>query len=76
MKVGEVVFSGITEEGPALYQVGKASFNNVTLDVSDTGSTFTMSVPQAGAEGWYIRASAPTHAAGTVPRLHRPSPSR
>lgn len=56
MKVGEVQFSGITEESPSLYQVGKASFSNVTLDVNSNGSTVTAAIPQAGAEGWYIRA--------------------
>ena len=56
VKMGEVVFSGITEESPSLYQVGKASFNNLTIDVSSKDGAFTASIPQAGAEGWYIRA--------------------
>jgi hypothetical protein len=56
VKLGEVTFSGITEESPSLYQVGKAAFNNITVDVSGKDGTFTASIPQAGAEGWYIRA--------------------
>ncbi len=56
VKMGEVTFSGITEQGQSLYQVGKASFNNITLDVIGKGSSFNASIPQAGAEGWYIRA--------------------
>jgi hypothetical protein len=35
--------------------VGKASFSNISLEVSGQGG-FTASIPQAGAEGWYIRA--------------------
>jgi hypothetical protein len=56
VKLGEVTFSGITEESPSLYQVAKAGFNNVTFDVTGKDGTFTASIPQAGAEGWYIRA--------------------
>jgi hypothetical protein len=59
VKMGEVVFSGITEEGPSLYQVGKASFSNVTLDVISKDGSFTASIPHAAAEGWYIRALGP-----------------
>lgn len=56
VKAAEVLFSGIKEEAPSLYQVDKASFNNVTLDVASKDSTITAAIPQASAEGWYIRA--------------------
>jgi hypothetical protein len=56
LKVGEVSFSGITEESPSLYQVGKASFSNITMEAGGQGG-FTASIPQAGAEGWFIRAT-------------------
>ena len=56
MKVGEIQFSGITEESPALYRVGKASFNNMMVDTMGNGLAFTVSIPQSGGEGWYIRA--------------------
>jgi hypothetical protein len=55
VKMGEVRFSGITERSPSLYEVEKASFSNISLEVSGQGG-FTASIPQAGAEGWYIRA--------------------
>lgn len=55
VKMGEVKFSGITEEGQSLYQVGKASFSNITVEVSGQDG-FSASIPQAAAEGWYIRA--------------------
>lgn len=54
VKLAGVTFSGITEEAPQLFQVGKASFNNITLEVPGEGG-FTATIPQVGAEGWYIR---------------------
>lgn len=55
VKMGEITFSGITEKSPSLYEVAKASFSNISLEVSGE-SGFSASIPQAGAEGWYIRA--------------------
>lgn len=54
VKLTDVTFSGITEEAPQLFQVGKAAFNNITLEVQGEGG-FTATIPQLGAEGWYIR---------------------
>ena len=56
VKMAEVVFSGITEQGQSLYEVGKASFSNTTLEVIGKDFTFSAAIPQAAAEGWYIRA--------------------
>ena len=55
LKVGEVTFSGISEQGQALYQVEKANFSNLSMEVSGADG-FSISVPQSSAEGWYIRA--------------------
>lgn len=60
MKMGEVVFSGIAEKGPSLYEVGKASFSNTTLQVVGKDVNISAAIPQAAAEGWYIRALGPT----------------
>jgi hypothetical protein len=54
LKMADVTFSGITEEAPSLFQVGNAAFNTITLEVTGE-SGFTATIPQAGAEGWYIR---------------------
>jgi hypothetical protein len=54
VKVADVTFSGITEESPALYKVGKADFTTVTFEVNGQGG-FTATMPQAAVEGWYIR---------------------
>jgi len=54
VKLTDVTFSGITEEAPQLFQVAKAAFNNITLEVQGEGG-FTATIPQVGAEGWYIR---------------------
>ncbi len=56
VKTGEVTFTGITEEGSSLYQVGKASFANTSLQISGKDVSLSASIPNASAEGWYIRA--------------------
>ena len=55
LKMGEAVFSGISEQGQSLYQIDQASFSNISIEVSGE-SGFSISVPQSSAEGWYIRA--------------------
>jgi hypothetical protein len=55
LKMGEVSFSGISEKSASLYEVAKAGFNDISLEVSGRGG-FTASIPAAAAEGWYIRA--------------------
>ena len=40
VKAGEANFSGITEEGPALWQIGKASFTNTSLEISSKDGSF------------------------------------
>jgi hypothetical protein len=55
LKMAEVSFTGITEKAASLYEVEKAGFSNISLEVSGQGG-FTASIPAAGAEGWYIRA--------------------
>ena len=62
MKSAEAVFSGITDQGSSLYQVGKASFTNTSVEIVDKDVTLSASVPTVSAEGWYIRAvsAAPT----------------
>lgn len=55
VKIAESKFSGITEEGESLYKVGNATFSNMTIDVTSKDGPFSMSMPEATAEGWYIR---------------------
>ncbi len=54
LKIAEATFSDITEEGDGLYQVGSASFDNMTVDVAGKDVSFTFSMPESSAEGWYI----------------------
>ncbi len=54
VKAGEANFSGITEEGPALWQIGKASFANTSLEISSKEGSFKASFPASSAEGWYV----------------------
>lgn len=55
LKMGEVTFSGISERGQSLYQIEQANFSNISIEVSGEDG-FSISVPKASAEGWYIRA--------------------
>lgn len=55
LKVGAADFSGITEEGPSHYQIGKASFANTTLEMKGKDVDLTASVPNSSVEGWHIR---------------------
>ena len=75
MKVGEVVLSGITEESPALYQVSKASFNNVNLDVSGTGTTFNGFHSAGGCRGLVHPALGPPPRRRNISLHPRCSPS-
>ena len=55
IKTGQVRFSGITDQGNSLWQVGKASFTNTSLEMISKDTTLSASIPNASAEGWYIR---------------------
>lgn len=56
VKAAEVNFTGITDEGASLYQVGKASFTNTSVQMTGKDISLTATIPNASAEGWYIRA--------------------
>ena len=56
VKTAEVAFTGITDQGNALWQIGKASFTNTSLQLIGKGSNLSITIPGATAEGWYIRA--------------------
>lgn len=55
IKTAEVDFSGITSEGPSLYKIAKASFTSTSVDMKGKDVAITASIPNAAAEGWYIR---------------------
>ena len=60
LKTGEITLTGITDEGQSLYQVEKAGFTNTSLEVKGKDVNITASIPQAQAQGWYIRALSAT----------------
>ncbi|MFN4141300.1 hypothetical protein [Aestuariivirga sp.] len=62
MKTARVEFSGIAEEAPSLYRVGRADFIDSSMTIGGAGMSFNLAMPQASAEDWYIRAlgDAPT----------------
>jgi hypothetical protein len=62
VKTAEVDFTGITDQGNSLWQIGKASFTNTSLQLIGKGSNLSITIPGATAEGWYVRAlpSTPT----------------
>ncbi len=57
MRVDEMVLSDISDEGDGLYEIGGASFSNITCDVSGDRFAVTIYLPQASAEDWYLLAA-------------------
>ncbi|PZF76225.1 hypothetical protein DK847_13560 [Aestuariivirga litoralis] len=57
VKTAEVGFTGIADQGNALWQVGKATFTNTSVEIKGKDAALTASIPNASAEGWYIRAT-------------------
>ena len=55
-KTAEVDLTGITDQGNALWQIGKARFTNTAVEVISKDTSVSVSIPGATAEGWYIRA--------------------
>ena len=55
-KTAEVAFTGITEQGNSLWQVGKATFTNTTIEMIGKDANLSATIPGASAEGWYVRA--------------------
>jgi hypothetical protein len=56
LKTGEITFTGISDEGKSLFLVEKAGFANISVEVKGKDVNITAAIPQAAAEGWYIRA--------------------
>ena len=57
LKVGEAGFSGISEEGPAHFLIGKANFTNASVSLKGKDVDFTISVPAVSAEDWHVRST-------------------
>ena len=55
VKIGEVTFSDISDEGDGLYQIGSATFKDMTADVKSPQFSLTATLPSASAEGWYVK---------------------
>jgi hypothetical protein len=54
-KTAQVVFTGITDQGNSLWQIGKATFTNTSVEMIGKDANLSLSIPGATAEGWYIR---------------------
>ena len=62
VKTAEADFTGITDTGNALWQIGKATFTNTSVQMTGKDASLTATIPATSAEGWYVRAvpAAPT----------------
>lgn len=56
VKTAQVAFTGITDQGNALWQVGKATFTDTSVQMTGKDASLSATIPAATAEGWYIRA--------------------
>lgn len=55
IKTAEVAFTGITDQGNSLWQIGKATFTNTSVEMVSKDANLSATIPSASAEGWYIR---------------------
>ena len=55
VKIGEARFSEISEEDGGLYQIGNATFTNMSFEVMSPEFSVTANLPQGSAEGWYVK---------------------
>ena len=55
LKTAEVDLTGITDQGNSLWQIGKASFTNTSVEIIGKDANLSIAIPGATAEGWYIR---------------------
>jgi hypothetical protein len=53
--VGEAEFSDLSEEGDGLYQIGSASFSNMTVEIGDAQMQVKVTAPEGSSEGWYVQ---------------------
>ncbi len=60
LKVGQAAFSGISEEGPAHFLIGKTVFTNSSISIKGTGADLTVTMPAMDVEDWHVRATGPT----------------
>jgi len=56
VKTARVDFTGITDQGNSLWQIGKATFTNTSVQMTGKDAALSATIPAASAEGWYIRA--------------------
>lgn len=56
VKTAKVDLTGISEQGSALWQVGKATFTDTSIELTGKDASLSATIPNASAEGWYIRA--------------------
>ena len=54
VKIAEATFSNLSDEGGGLYQIGSATFKDMTADVKGPQFSLTATLPSASAEGWYV----------------------
>ncbi|WP_373505137.1 hypothetical protein [Aestuariivirga sp.] len=54
MKIGESEFSDIEDEGDGIFQIGSATFSNMTAEVKGKDFAVNVAIPEGSAEGWYV----------------------
>jgi hypothetical protein len=57
LKIGEADFSGISEEGPSHFLIGKANFSNSSITIKGQGADLTISIPAVDVDDWHVRAT-------------------
>jgi hypothetical protein len=62
--MSKLELQNVSDKGNGLFEIGKAIYSDVKLDVDSAGLTFSVSMPKGQAEGWFVKAlgDAPTTA--------------
>lgn len=53
--VAEIDLKGVADKGDGLWEIGTADFSGAKLNITDKDKAFAVDLPQAHAEGWYLK---------------------
>jgi hypothetical protein len=53
--VGKIELKNIADQGNGIIEVGQAIYTDFKLDAGAEGQNFTISIPQSGADNWYVK---------------------
>jgi hypothetical protein len=55
LSVGRIELKNIADQGNGIIEIGQSSYSDLKMDIGAEGQTFTVVMPQAAAEGTYLK---------------------